>query len=127
MVTCIQIAMAYAVQSWAWWQILLASWAISGTLNQNLFSSQHEVGAGRGRGGDSSARTRACELARAEGWRGGQEGSCRGFGDGRGWGSSARRLPAPVQGCAGLLSSVAGGLGEQVGAGGANGLCLGGC
>lgn len=43
-VTCIQFAMAYAVRTWAWWQMLLAAWAVSGTLNQNLFSSQHEVG-----------------------------------------------------------------------------------
>lgn len=43
-VTCIQLVMAYSVRTWAWWQVVAAAWAISGTLNQNLFSAQHEVG-----------------------------------------------------------------------------------
>lgn len=43
-VTCIQIAMAFWVRTWSWPAIIAASWAVSGTLNQNLFSSQHEVG-----------------------------------------------------------------------------------
>lgn len=38
-----QFVMARLVRDWAWWQVWLAAYVISGTLNQNLFCAQHEI------------------------------------------------------------------------------------
>lgn len=39
----LQCAMAWWVRDMAWWKVLLAAYAISGTANQNLFTAQHEL------------------------------------------------------------------------------------
>lgn len=38
-----QFAMAWYVKDLAWWKVMIAAYAISGTLNQNLFTAQHEI------------------------------------------------------------------------------------
>lgn len=38
-----QFVMAYLVRDWAWWKLAVASYLVSGTLNQNLFCAHHEI------------------------------------------------------------------------------------
>lgn len=38
-----QFILAYLVRSWPWWKLLIASYVLSGTFNQNLFCAQHEI------------------------------------------------------------------------------------
>eukprot|EP00887_Chlorella_sp_A99_P004329 scaffold15.g4329.t1 len=38
-----QFALAWWSRSWSWGWVLLTGWLLSGTLNQNLFTAQHEV------------------------------------------------------------------------------------
>ncbi|KAK9818336.1 hypothetical protein WJX72_010818 [[Myrmecia] bisecta] len=42
-VCCLQVVMAYVVRDMAWWKVLLLSYTVSGTANQNLFTAQHEL------------------------------------------------------------------------------------
>jgi sphingolipid delta-4 desaturase len=42
-VVFVQFCAAYMVREWAWWQVLVASYVVSGTANQNLFCAQHEI------------------------------------------------------------------------------------
>lgn len=44
LVASIQLIMAYYVQNWSWGWLIVASWAISGTLNKNIFLAMHEIG-----------------------------------------------------------------------------------
>ncbi|KAL6777849.1 hypothetical protein ACKKBG_A15910 [Auxenochlorella protothecoides x Auxenochlorella symbiontica] len=42
-VMLLQVYMAWLVKDWSWGAVLVASYFISGTANQNLFSAQHEI------------------------------------------------------------------------------------
>lgn len=42
-VTLSQFVFAYMSMSWSWPWVLLAGWLLSGALNQNLFTAQHEI------------------------------------------------------------------------------------
>ncbi len=42
-VVATQFFMAWYVRDLAWWKVMAAAYAISGTLNQNLFCAQHEI------------------------------------------------------------------------------------
>lgn len=38
-----QFVFAHMVRNWSWGWVLLLGWLLSGTLNQNLFTAQHEI------------------------------------------------------------------------------------
>ena len=42
-VMVLHLGTAYLVRNAAWWQVLVAAYALGGTYSQNLFTAQHEL------------------------------------------------------------------------------------